>query len=102
LLVVDVPPFDLDPLHEWATVTVKNPVSFVVLDHVERVQVGLAVRAGLDLIASFFDVVAAFRVAKQTDISDNLAYLDKLNCSLDRYLSIWVVDVSALDKDATV
>jgi hypothetical protein len=35
------------------------PFSFVVLYHVPGVQVGLAVRAGLDLVASFFDVVAA-------------------------------------------
>ena len=75
LFVVDVPPFDLNPLHEWAAVTVKMPFSFVVLDHVERVQVGLAMRAGLDLIASFFDVVASLGVGEKTDISDNLAYL---------------------------
>jgi hypothetical protein len=47
--VVDVPPLDLDPLHERASVSVKMPLSFVVKDDVERVQVSLAVRAGLDL-----------------------------------------------------
>ena len=73
--MVDVPPFDLNPLHEWAAVRMESPVSLVVLDHVERVQVGLAVRAGLDLVASFFDVVASLGVGEKTDISDNLAYL---------------------------
>ncbi|NMA23764.1 MAG: hypothetical protein GX938_09705, partial [Spirochaetales bacterium] len=67
--------FDLDPLHEWATVRIELPVSFVVLDNVERVQVGLAMRAGSDLKRLAFYSVAAFRIAKQTDISDNLAYL---------------------------
>jgi hypothetical protein len=53
----------------------EKPVSLVVLDNVEHVQVGLAMWAGLDLIASFFDVVASLGVGEQTDISDNLAYL---------------------------
>jgi hypothetical protein len=75
LAVIDVPPFDLDPLHERATVGMKTPFSFVVLYHVPGMQVGLAVRAGLDLVASFFDVVASLGVGEKTDISDNLAYL---------------------------
>ena len=93
--MVDVPPFDLNPLHEWAAVRVKLPVSFVVLDHVERVQVGLAVRAGLDLERPAFYLVSAFRIAEQTDISHNLTNLCKLNRAFNRYLSIWVVDVLA-------
>jgi len=100
--VVDVPAFDFDPLHERAAVRMEKPVSLVVLDHVERVQVRLAMRAGLDLVASFFDVVAAFRIAKQTDISDNLADLDKFNRSLDGNFGVCIVDVAALNEDATV
>jgi len=73
--MVDVPPFDLDPLHERAAVRVKLPVSLVILDHVPGMQVCLAMRAGLDLERLAFYLVSAFRIAKQTDISDNLAYL---------------------------
>ena len=75
LAVVDVPPFDLDPLHERAAVTVKMPFSVVVLDHVERVQVGLAMWAGLDLVRFGLYSVSTLRVAKKTDISDDLADL---------------------------
>jgi hypothetical protein len=73
--VVDVPAFDLDPLHERAAVRVKLPVSLVVLDDVERVQVSLAMRAGLDLVRSCLYSVSTLRVAKKTDISDDLADL---------------------------
>jgi adenylate cyclase len=73
--VVDVPPLDLDPLHERAAVTVKMPFSVVVLDHVKRMKVSLAMWARLDLVRPCLYSVSTLRVGKQTDISDDLAYL---------------------------
>jgi hypothetical protein len=57
------------------------PVSFVVLDHVERMKASLAMWAGLDLVRPCLYSVSTLRVGEQTDISDNLAYLGKLDSS---------------------
>jgi adenylate cyclase len=73
--MVDVPPFDLDPLHERAAVTVKMPFSVVVLDHVKRMKVSLAIWTRLDLVRPCLYSVSTLRVAKKTDISDDLADL---------------------------
>jgi hypothetical protein len=100
--MVDIPDSDLDPLHERAAVSVKFPVSFVVLDDVESMQLGLAMRAGLDLVRPCLYSVSSLGVGKQTDISDNLAYLGKLNCAVNRYLGVGVVNVATFYKDATV
>ena len=93
--MVDVPDPDLNPFCERASVRVKLPVSLVVLDHIELVHVRLAMRAGLDLKSFFFDSIASLAVAKQSDVSDNLTDLCKLDCSLDWKPGIWVIDVLA-------
>jgi hypothetical protein len=93
--MVDIPYPDLNPLHKWASVSVKMPVSVIVLDQIESVQVSLAMWAGLDLKGFAFYSVSTLGVGKQTDISDDLADLDKLNCAVNRYLSIWVVNIFA-------
>ena len=102
MLVVDVPPFDLNPLHEWASVSVKMPLSFVVQDDVESVEVSLAMRAGLDLVRFGLYSVSSLGVGEKTDVSDNLAYLDKLDCSVNRYLGVGVVYAASFGEDATV
>jgi hypothetical protein len=73
------------------------PVSFVVLDHVERMKVSLAMRAGLDLKRPAFYLVSAFRIAKQTDVSHNLTDLCKLDGSRNLQLSIRVIDVASFN-----
>jgi len=78
------------------------PFSFVVLDHVERVQVGLTVRAGLDLKGFAYYSVSSLGVGEKTDVSDNLAYLDKLDCAVNRYLGVGVVYVASFSEDSTV
>ena len=93
LAVVDVPFSDLNPFCERASVRMEKPVSLVVLDHVELVHVRLAMRAGLDFKSFFFYSIATFRIAKQSDVSDNLTDLCKLDCSLDWEPGISVIDV---------
>jgi len=78
------------------------PVSFVVLDHVERMKVSLAMRAGLDLVRSCLYSVSTLRVGKQTDISDDLTDLCKLDSSRYWYFGVRVVNVATLYKNSTV
>jgi len=80
----------------------EKPFSVVVLDHVKRMQVGLAMRAGLDLKGFAFYSITSLGVGEKTDVSDNLAYLDKLDCAVNRYLGVGVVNVATFYKDATV
>jgi len=100
--VVDVPLLDLDPFGERASVSVKMPLSFVVQDDVESVEVSLAMRAGLDLVRFGLYSVSSLGVGEKTDVSDNLAYLDKLDCSVNRYLGVGVVYAASFGEDATV
>ena len=80
--MVDVPDADLNPFCERASVRMEKPVSLVVLDHVERMKVSLAVGT-VDLERLLSTLYPPLRIAKQTDISDNLTDLCKLDCSLD-------------------
>jgi hypothetical protein len=96
LAVVNVPYPDLNPLHERASVSVKKPVSLVVQDKVECVKVSLAMWAGLDLSFFAFYFVSAFRVAKKSNIAHNLTDLYKLDCAVNRYFGVWVVNVFTL------
>ena len=100
--MIDVPDSDLDPLHERASVSVEMPLSVVVQDDVESVEVSLTMRAGLDLIGPAFHAVATFRIAEQTDISDDLADLGEFDSSLDGKVGVRIVNVAALDEDSTV
>jgi hypothetical protein len=100
--VVDIPPLDLDPFGERASVSVEMPLSFVVQDDVESVEVSLAMRAGLDLVRFGLYSVSSLGVGEKTDVSDNLAYLDKLDCAVNRYLGVGVVYVASFGEDATV
>jgi hypothetical protein len=84
--MVDVPSFVLNPFFERASVSVKKPISLIVLDQVECVKVSLAMRAGLGLKSPAFYFVSAFGVGKQTDISDDLTDLCKLDGSRDLQL----------------
>jgi len=102
LSVVDVPLLDLDPFGERASVSVEMPLSFVVQDDVESVEVSLAMWAGLDLKGFALYSVSSLGVGKKADISDNLAYLDKLNRAINRYLGVGVVNMASFSKDSTV
>jgi len=59
-------------------------------------------RAGLDLASLAFYLVSSLGVGEKTDVSDNLAYLDKLNRAINRYLGVGVVYVASFSEDATV
>ena len=78
------------------------PVSFVVQDDVEIVQVSLAMRAGLDLVRSGLYSIASLGIRKQADVSDNLPDLGEFESSLDGKVGVGIIDMATLYKDATV
>ena len=78
------------------------PVSFVVQDDVETVEVSLAMRAGLDLVRFGLYSVSSLGVREKTDVSDDLTDLCKLDSSLDGKLGVRIVKVGALYEDSTV
>ena len=102
LSVIDVPHLDLDPISVRASVRMEKPVSLVVQDDVEYVQVSLAMWASLDLERPAFYLVSSLGVAEQSDIADNLTDLCKLDSSLDGKLGVRIVNVAALYEDSTV
>jgi len=102
LSMVDVPLLDLDPFGERASVSVKMPLSFLIQDDVESVEISLAMRAGLDLVRPGLYLISSLGVREKTDVSDNLAHLDKLNCAINRYLGVGVVYATSFGEDATM
>ncbi|KAF5030263.1 hypothetical protein DSECCO2_639920 [anaerobic digester metagenome] len=84
LAMIDVPPFNLDQLHERPSVAVEAPAAAVILDDVPGVHVGLAMFARLDLKGGRFNAIAALRVGEHPNVANDLADLGKLESARDR------------------
>ena len=82
--MIDVPPPDLDPLHQRPSVAVEAPLAAVVPYNVPGVHIRLAMLTQLDLKRGRFNAIAALRVGEHPNVANDLADLGKLESARDR------------------